>query len=423
MTELQLARGATKWLRSFGLAVVGLLLAGVMAITSFLSAQSAADGSDSEIDFAAALSATSSTTLLGATYANVPQPTNFDPYSIQLWVNPGPVAGNNSTTVDRALINLEHKFAIVSRANTWQYYTGNGTSWYSGPTDTGIPIRAGQWTHIGLVMTATDIHFYVNGQHVHSQGSRQSSGANNSSASGKYFGIGNWTSAATNVSSGSFFDCQVDEVRLWQSDRGLQMSTDMHTRPTSPTTPAAYWDFNQGSGNVVHDRYGTANLSPQTSIVFQDVKRTSYVAGGDTVITFPRTYLPGIGGWKVPSNANSFRALVVAGGGGADLEVVAAKPGRFQRRFGGAGHAPSRMAHRRRLGLFLDGVRVHLGPHGLLHPDLAGGPAGHSGRFVRSGPNGPGQPHAHAHAHHLAAAHAQFDRGAGAGGHSGGTGV
>jgi hypothetical protein len=52
MTELQLATGATKWLRSFGLAVVGLLLAGVMAISSFVSAQSAADGSDSEIDYA-----------------------------------------------------------------------------------------------------------------------------------------------------------------------------------------------------------------------------------------------------------------------------------------------------------------------------------------------------------------------------------
>jgi uncharacterized membrane protein YjgN (DUF898 family) len=52
MTELQLATGATKWLRSFGLAVVGLLLAGVMAISSFLSAQSAADGSNSEIDYA-----------------------------------------------------------------------------------------------------------------------------------------------------------------------------------------------------------------------------------------------------------------------------------------------------------------------------------------------------------------------------------
>jgi hypothetical protein len=174
MTELQLARGATKWLRSFGLAAVGLLLAGVMAITSFLSAQSAADGSDSEVDYAATLSSTGNQ--LGATYSSLPQPTYTNPYSVQLWVNPGSLAANNPTGNDRVLINMEHKFVIMSRANTWQYYIGNGSSWASGLIDTGVTVRQGQWTHIGLVLTATDTHFYVNGQHVHSRGSRQDSG-------------------------------------------------------------------------------------------------------------------------------------------------------------------------------------------------------------------------------------------------------
>ncbi len=227
MTELQLARGATKWLRSFGLAVVGLLLTGVMAITSFLSAQSAADGSDSEIDYAATLSSTGNQ--LGATYSSLPQPTYTNPYSVQLWVNPGSLAANNPTGNDRVLINMEHKFVIMSRANTWQYYIGNGSSWASGLIDTGVTVRQGQWTHIGLVLTATDTHFYVNGQHVHSRGSRQDSGG----IVNKYFGIGSWS--ATETSTLAFFDGQVDEIRLWQSDRGGWMSTDMHTRPTSPT--------------------------------------------------------------------------------------------------------------------------------------------------------------------------------------------
>jgi hypothetical protein len=227
MTELQLARGATKWLRSFGLAVVGLLLAGVMAITSFLSAQSAADGSDSEIDYAVTLSATSSATLLGTTYSSLPQPTNTNPYSVQLWVSPGSAAANNAGTNDRALISMEHKFAIVSRGNRWQYYTGDGNSWAGGLTDTGITIRQGEWTHIGLVMTATDVFFYVNGQHVHSRGSRQNSGGLNN----KYFGIGNWAADAADTASIGFFDGQVDEIRLWQADRGGWMATDMHTRP------------------------------------------------------------------------------------------------------------------------------------------------------------------------------------------------
>jgi hypothetical protein len=153
MTELQIARGATKWLRSFGLAAVGLLLAGVMAITSFLSAQSAADGSDSEIDYAVSLSATSSATLLGATYSSLPQPTGANPYSVQLWVNPGPVVSSTQVS-DRVLINMEHKFAIIAQNGVWKYYTGNGTAWAGGLTNTNIPVRQGQWVHVGLVLTS-----------------------------------------------------------------------------------------------------------------------------------------------------------------------------------------------------------------------------------------------------------------------------
>jgi hypothetical protein len=268
MTELQLTRGATKWLRSFGLAVIGLLLAGVMAISSLLSAQSSATGADSEIDFAATLSATSSANLLGATYSTLPQPTGTNVYSVQAWVNPGSAAATSGST-DRPLINMEHKFAIISRNGKWQYYTGDGNSWAGGLTDTGIAVRQGQWVHVGLAMTATDVHFYLNGQHVHSRGGRTNSGGLNN----KYFGIGSWANDMADSANAAFFDGQVDEVRLWQADRGGWMATDMHTRPTSPT-PAAYWDFNQGSGNVVHDRYGSANLAPKSSIIFQDVKRT-----------------------------------------------------------------------------------------------------------------------------------------------------
>ena len=310
MTELKLARGATIWLRRLGLSFVALIAAATLTLASINAANSNADGSLSEIDYAATLSSTSSANLLGATYSSLPQVTGTNAYSVQLWVNPGTAAASTGGT-ERVLINMEKKFVITSINGNWHYLVGDGNTWVGWYTNSGVKVRQGQWTHVGLVFTATDVHFYINGQHVHSLGSRPNSGGINN----RYFGIGSWASDQPDANSAWFFDGQVDEVRLWQADRGGWMSTDMHTRPTSPT-PAAYWDFNQGSGLVVHDRYGSANLSPKSSIVFQDVKRVSY-SGGDTVITFPRTYLPGTaGGWKVPTNANSFRALVVAGGGG-----------------------------------------------------------------------------------------------------------
>ena len=50
MTELQLTRGATLWLRRLGLSFVALIAATTLTLVSINIANSAADGSDSEID-------------------------------------------------------------------------------------------------------------------------------------------------------------------------------------------------------------------------------------------------------------------------------------------------------------------------------------------------------------------------------------
>ena len=56
----------------------------------------------------------------------------------------------------------------------------------------------------------------------------------------------------------------------------------------------------------------------------------------------------------------------VAGGGGVDLEMAAAKPGCVQRRPGGCRRGPGGLAHRRKLGLLLDHLCIDLGPHGVF---------------------------------------------------------
>jgi hypothetical protein len=62
MTELKLVRGAAGWLRKLGAASVALLVSFALALTSFLNAESSSIGADSEIDYAASLSATSTAT-------------------------------------------------------------------------------------------------------------------------------------------------------------------------------------------------------------------------------------------------------------------------------------------------------------------------------------------------------------------------
>ena len=82
-----------------------------------------------------------------------------------------------------------------------------------------------------------------------------------------------------------------------------------------------YWDFNEPSGTTVHNRVsGGTNLSLTSTWSRVDVKRVTSLAGGNTVVTFPRTYLPGAGGWLLPTNLSQMQVLVVGagGGGGAD---------------------------------------------------------------------------------------------------------
>jgi hypothetical protein len=114
----------------------------------------------------------------------------------------------------------------------------------------------------------------------------------------------------------------MDEVRVWSAARSqTDIARDMHLKidPTAQAGLLGYWDFNEPSGTIVYNRVsGAPTLTLTGSPPRLDVKQVTSVSGGDTVITFPRSYLPGVGGWTAPSGISNLRALVVAGGGGGN---------------------------------------------------------------------------------------------------------
>jgi hypothetical protein len=299
MTELQLARGATKWLRTLGLAVIGLILALVISVTSFLNAQSAIDGSDSEIDYSFSLTS-------NVAYSNDQTLRPASQFTFEAWTRPGSMSG----TGDRVFARRHYDYAIVSVNGKWSYYFGTASGW-SARQDTNIAVQPNVWTHVALVMDGSNVQFYLNGQLAHSASGRTPQGVNGSNAEERATSLGSWGYWA-----GDFVG-EIDEVKLWSSNRSTSLVGDMHNRAASSDAGLlAYWDFNNGSGSTVYGRKSSINLTTGGATnVYSDVKRISY-SGGDTVITFPRTYLPGTTGWTVPTNANSFKALVVAGGGG-----------------------------------------------------------------------------------------------------------
>lgn len=285
---------ATKRLRGFGLAVIAVLTTAGLALVGFSGAQSAADGSDSKIDFAASISSNS----LGSSDVNLRAGSQF---TFQAWVRPNSMAA----TTDHVMAVRHYDFAVVVHANTWRYYFGNNSQW-STQQNTGVAVRAGEWVHVALVQNETTSTFYIDGQAVHSSTGRTSPPASSTAK----FRLGSWTD------SGGVFSGLIDEVKVWVSDRTANLITDMHNRPTPGASGLrAYWDFNHGSGSLIYDRVASRNLTAITAPLYSDVKSSTAASDGDTVITFPRTYLPGVGGWTVPQNATDFRALVVAGGG------------------------------------------------------------------------------------------------------------
>jgi hypothetical protein len=310
----------------------------------------------------------------------------------------------------RILLNLERKYAILSNNGNWAYYVsgGPGTDWVLQETTT--QISANRWVHIALVLTATNTHFYVDGNLVHSRGSRLNSGTATTVA---YAAIGGW---ANNTIESQRFDGQVDEIKIWQEDRSANIVSDMHSKQAPAAGSGVYWDFNEGSGTRIYDRVGAIDLTATTA-VFTDVKQVTTVSGGDTVVTFPRTYLPGVGGWRVPDSATNFRSLVVAGGGSGGSYVggggggggvlarsfspIAGSTRSVEVGQGAAGVGSMTTYNERRVGLNGQNSRAFGfeaigGGGGGLHADVAGrsgGSGGGGGSFnVATGVGGAGEP-------------------------------
>jgi len=196
---------------------IGLVL--VMG-TTFAALQANAVGElgeGSSVDYSA-----NTQSVMYANHANALEPTGTNSFTVQAWVKPSASAASGSSS-DFVVLTKHHKYVIVSTSGRWQYYVGNAGAWVPTRLDTGVDVKAGVWTHLSLVLTSDNTYFYVDGQLVHTRGSRYDSGGNGSSQ----LVFGSWVS-----SSSATFVGEIDEVKLWSSDRRASLESDMHSRPS-----------------------------------------------------------------------------------------------------------------------------------------------------------------------------------------------
>jgi hypothetical protein len=230
--------------------------------------------------------------------------------TIEAWVYP---TGSSCTG---NIVGKATSYFIYCTSGTLSYAMGGQSGW-SG-VDTGITIPVNQWTHVALTRSAStaEANIYIDGNQIYS-GTADGAGTSALTNSSNLFNIGARNGSAT------FFEGQIDEVKLWNVARtASQVKSDSKTYSESLANGlVAYFDFNDLYGTHLVNRStggsGTLNLTVASSptltstAIFTSTTNSPY-----SITTFNRTYLSA-SGWKVPTSVPALKALVVGGGGGA----------------------------------------------------------------------------------------------------------
>jgi hypothetical protein len=172
MTELNLARNATRWLRTLGLAVLGFLISVAVAVGVFSPAQSSNLGADSEIDNYGVFDGISSR----ATFATRVIPAT-NTVTLEAWVKPELVGAVMNRTIvaqaqDGGGADAGRLVLAVTERSDGKYYIHLAQSTVQGSTSpidayVGLDlVQPGVWSHVAAAINSTSYSIYLNGQLV-----------------------------------------------------------------------------------------------------------------------------------------------------------------------------------------------------------------------------------------------------------------
>lgn len=306
--------------------ILTAFFAGIFAVAGTVVAidapASAAPGDNSEIDYALSLNSGQALSTPDANALDLSA--NF---TIEFWYKV-------SSTASRMILNKEVAYEFATDADgKFMYALSSGNRWNWNVTP--IPIPTGRWVHVAFTKASTVVKLYFDSKQVWTQtgGVASADGITPSNPAtldnqASYLMIGGRANTSSGLGSAATQGdgLTLDEIKLWNTERTqANIAASMHEKATSGATGlVAYWNFNEGttssssasnydrSGNNLNlTFFGTPTSSNGNFVDIKSVAKTK----GQTAVTFPRTYLPGVNGWTVPSNATRARVLVVGGGG------------------------------------------------------------------------------------------------------------
>tara|TARA_Y100001970_G_scaffold129938_1_gene160209 strand:- start:418 stop:3063 length:2646 start_codon:yes stop_codon:yes gene_type:complete len=213
------------------------------------------------------------------------------------------VVSDNSDLRLTGVMSAEVWFKIDTHSGGWTRVVGKGASgprnyglWYhqngiflfqqygsGGGTDAryNTAVQLGQWYHLAAVRDANTAKLYLNGQLDPSAGTDTSPVTTPSTSSDPLtIGHHDWNN--------QYHRGQIDDVRIWNVARTqTQIQANMYNKLTGNETGlVAYWDFDEGSGNIAYDKTGNghnANINTATWITIEDPNVESYSQSGGTI--------------------------------------------------------------------------------------------------------------------------------------------
>jgi uncharacterized repeat protein (TIGR02543 family) len=226
-------------------------------------------------------------------------PTGNSPRTIEAWVK-APAQGSFGPIMEWGSFADNQNSALGVSATGTAYWWGN-----SNDLDSEIPINNGQWHHIAGTYDGTTLRLYVDGNLANSVVTTLNT------VSDGTFQIGLVEGA------GSYYQGQVDEVRVWNVARSAEdIQSNMHSEVSSPQAGlVAYYKFNQGvaGGNNANPPVITA-IDSGGSLLNGTLNNFALTGSTSNWVTEPHTVTfaaNGGSGSMLPQVANTASALTL----------------------------------------------------------------------------------------------------------------
>ncbi len=179
-----------------------------------------------------------------------------DPMTLEMWVKPSSLPGTGEfdlvmSSRSRTLyigINEDHKFFTSIRPNPSDYFEAIGTT----------TVETNKWYHVSVSVEGNgELRLYVNAELEAS-----------TPVTTTFVMSTDWINLGggyvyPSINYGHFFHGQMDEFRIWNSERSAsQIRSEMFTAPISATmlNAALAWQMNEGTGTSVVDLINGFNL-------------------------------------------------------------------------------------------------------------------------------------------------------------------